>query len=637
MVCKVSGENRLIYNNFTSALHFFTFYFADPQGFILASVQIGVMKKLLITATLFYVHTQVHAQVIYPENIKAQIKQVETNLTERVKIDGKSHNILDRMAHYKVKGLSIAVVKNYKVIWAKGYGWADEKEKRPITTATLFKPGSISKSLNAVGVLKLAQDNKLDLYTDINEYLRSWKFPYDSISKGKKITLANLLSHTGGLSVYGGFPGYGPKSKLPTVPEILDGAAPANTPPVRSMFEPGLQFQYSGGGTIISQLIITDVSQQRYSTFMYNNVLKPIGMVHSFYTEQPPVGAKQKEVATGYSKDGVEVASRFNVYPEQAPMGLWTTPTELCNYLIETQLAYTGKSSKVLNQEMTRLHLTPYIDPSSAMGVFIGERNGEKYFFHDAGNEGFRGLFYGSVEGGNGVAIFVNSDDGNIILELLNSIASVYNWKGFDKPVSISTIKIPQTRAAKYVGVYLFEGNIAEVIKRDDGLYYWADGQDAKMYFTSDKDFMNIEFLAEKSFITDGMGNVTGYSRRVNGTEYPSATKVTSVDTMRANEGQINNFGWHLLETKRFDEAIMYLNRGIELSPNDINARGNLAHCYLFKNEYDKAVQLYKAYLAQKPNDEASLKIMIKQDFDFFRKNKFDTVVMDKVSKALKL
>jgi tetratricopeptide (TPR) repeat protein len=296
-----------------------------------------------------------------------------------------------------------------------------------------------------------------------------------------------------------------------------------------------------------------------------------------------------------------------------------------------------GKSSKVLNQEMTRLHLTPYIDASSAMGVFIGERNGEKYFFHDAGNEGFRGLFYGSVEGGNGIAIFVNSDEGNIILELLNSIASVYNWKGFDKPVSISTIKIPPTQAAKYVGVYAYEGKIAEVTKRDDGLYYWADGQNAKMYFTSEKDFMNIEFLAEKSFITDGMGNVTGYSRSVNGTEYPSATKVTSVDTMRANDGQINSFGWHLLETKRFDEAIMYLNRGIELSPNDINARGNLAHCYLFKNEYDKAVQLYKAYLAQKPTDEASLKMMIKQDFDFFRKNKFDTVVMDKVSKALKL
>lgn len=112
-------------------------------------------------------------------------------------------------------------------------------------------------------------------------------------------------------------------------------------------------------------------------------------------------------------------------------MGLWTNPSELSQYLIETQLAYKGKSSKVLNKAMATLHVTPYIDGSSAMGVFIGDRNGEKYFFHDAGNEGFRGLFYGSVEGGNGVVVFVNSDDGNIILELLFSVAAAYKWKGF--------------------------------------------------------------------------------------------------------------------------------------------------------------------------------------------------------------
>ncbi len=95
------------------------------------------------------------------------------------------------------------------------------------------------------------------------------------------------------------------------------------------------------------------------------------------------------------------------------------------------QLAYKGQSSKVLNQEMARLHLTPYVDGSSAMGVFIGERMwGRKYFFHDAAMKASRGLFYGSIEGGNGIMYIVNLDDGDIILELLNSVASVYNWKG---------------------------------------------------------------------------------------------------------------------------------------------------------------------------------------------------------------
>jgi CubicO group peptidase (beta-lactamase class C family) len=595
------------------------------------------MKKILITVILLYSLTELTAQTTYPKEIQAQIKKVENNLAGRIKIDGKADNILDRMAHFKVKGLSMAVVQDYKIIWAKGYGWADEKEKRPVTTATLFKPGSISKSLNAIGALKLVQDNKIDLYEDINKYLKSWQFPYDSLSKGKKITLANLLSHTGGLSVYGGFPGYAPKSKIPTLAEVLDGKEPANTPPVRSLFEPGLQFQYSGGGTLISQLMITDVSHQNYETFMYEKVLKPMGMVHSFYSEQPLAGDKLKNIATGYLRDGLEVASRFYTYPEQAAMGLWTTPTDLCKYIVETQLAYEGKSSKVLNQEMTRLRLSPYIDKLSGLGVFLDDRNGAKYFLHDAGNEGFRGVYLASVEGGNGVVIFVNSDNGDIILEVLNSVTSVYNWKGYDKPASINTVKLPEALAQKYVGMYVYDGRLAEVTKKQDGLYFWTEGQDVKMYFTSDKDFVNIEFPSQKSFITDNSGNVTGYARRVNEKEYPPATKVLSIDSLRTVEGQINNFGWHLLENKRFDEAIAFFNKGIALEPNDVNARGNLAHCYLFKNEFDKAMQLYQAYLAQKPNEESSLKAVIKGDFDFFRKNGFDGTLIDKASMALHL
>lgn len=363
-----------------------------------------------------------NAQKPYSKAVNEQIIKVENNLS--------GGTITERMKHYNVKGLSMAVIKNHKIVWAKGYGWADEKTKTPITTATLFEPGSISKSLNAIGVLKLVQDGKLNLNKDINEYLASWQFPYDSLSKGKKITLAQLLSHTAGTSVYG-FPGYDRKSKIPTILEILDGKEPANTSPVRSVSEPGLEFQYSGGGIIITQLIITEVAQKAYDMFMYDNVLKPMGMTHSFYT-QPPTKDKMKNISTGYSKDGIEVEKKFYVYPEQAAAGLWTTPTDLSKYLIEIQLAYLGESSKVLNQDMTKLHLTPYIDNSSALGTFVQERNGVKYFFHDAGNKGYRGLYFGSVEGGDGLVVFVNSEDGDIIIELLNSVASVYGWKGFE-------------------------------------------------------------------------------------------------------------------------------------------------------------------------------------------------------------
>jgi CubicO group peptidase (beta-lactamase class C family) len=595
------------------------------------------MKKILLSIILCLTIGSLLAQTSYSKEIKEQIKRVENNLSGRVILNGKADNILDRMAYYKVKGLSIAVVNNYKVVWAKGYGWADEKEKLPVTTTTLFKPGSISKSLNAVGVLKLAQYNKLDIYKDINDYLKSWKFPYDSLSKGKKITTANLLSHTAGLSVYGGFPGYDAKSKIPTIPQILDGVAPANTPPVRSLFEPGLQFQYSGGGTIISQLIITDLTKQAYEQFMFDSVLKPMGMANSFYSAAPPKKNDLNKYAMGYTKDGDKVEATFHTYPEQAPLGLWTTPTDLSKYIIETQLAHQGKLSKVLNQQMASLQLTPYIDNSATMGAFIGARNGEKYFFHDAGNEGYRGLYYGSVKGGNGVVVFVNSDDGNIILELLNSVASVYNWKGFDKPKNINTVTVPDATTQKYLGVYLYEGKIAEVTKEKNELVYWADGQTCKMYFTSQNDFINMEFPTEKSFVTDSLGNVTGFLRKLNGNVFPSASKITEIDKIIPKDGELNSFGWHLLESKRFAEAIVFFKRGIALEPNDNGIINNLAHGYLFNNEYDKAIKLYQEFIAKTPSNQVAQKTIIKDDFVYFMKKGYDKVLVAKATADLKL
>jgi CubicO group peptidase (beta-lactamase class C family) len=593
------------------------------------------MKNTLVLIITWLGISTLVAQTTYSKEVEEQIKRVENNLAGRVKVDGKAYTISDRMAFFKVKGLSIAVVNNYKVVWAKGYGWADEKEKRPVTTETLFEPGSISKSLNAVGVLKLVKDKKLDLSADINTYLRSWKFPYDSLSKGKKISLANLLSHSAGLTVHG-FPGYDRNAKMPTVAEILDGKKPANTPAVRSKFAPGLKFEYSGGGTTISQLIVTEVTGQAYDKFMYENVLKPMGMANSFYS-QPPPADKLKLLATGYHMDGSEVENKFHVYPEQGAAGLWMTPGDLCNYIIETQLSYEGKSSKVLTPEMTKLRLTPYLDRSAALGVFIEERDSTKYFQHGAGNDGFRGQYYGSMEGGNGVAIFVNSDNGSIIPELINSVAEVYKWKNFYKPEIKNEITVSESVLKKYEGIYLFEDKCAIILKKPDGYYYLTDGVYSKMHFTTEKDFFNVEFFTEKTLLTDASGNATGFLRKLNGKDFPTAVRVTNADTLNAPGFFINTIAWYLLENRQYDNAINFLNRGMKLSPDDINAIGNLGHCYLFNNDYEKAIKQYKEFIARVNKSDGGSKDMIQQDFVFFKNNGFDRSLMDKALADLKL
>jgi len=415
-----------------------------------------VVTGLWIFTQLIVFHN-LNAQTLtrYTGDIENRIKQVENNLAGWAKIEGEPNwTMTERMAHYKIHGLTIAVVHGYRIEWAKAYGWADTAEKRPVTSETVFQAASISKSLNAVGVLKLVQDKKLDLYTDINAYLTTWKFPYDSVSKNKKITIANLLSHTAGLTVHG-FGGYETGTPIPSVSQVLDGQKPANSPAVRSAFEPGLKFQYSGGGTTISQMIVTDVMHMPYDQFMWENVLKPMGMTSSSYT-QPPPGSMQSVLATAYEEDGKEIKGKYHIYPEEAPAGLWTNPTDLCKYIIETQLSYQGKSAKVLSQEFTRLRLTPYIDSSSAMGVFILEKGGIKYFQHGGANEGFRCHYIGSLEG-DGMAVMVNSDDSRILNEVLNSVASVYNWKDFYTPVTKRVVKLTDAQLKAVEGKYQFE------------------------------------------------------------------------------------------------------------------------------------------------------------------------------------
>jgi CubicO group peptidase (beta-lactamase class C family) len=364
----------------------------------------------------------------YSPEVEKEIAEVESHLG----VTGKGPDLVwlglrERMANYKVKGLSIAVVHHYKIEWARGYGWADSGEKRPVTVHTLFQAASISKSLNSVGLLRLAQDKKIDLYADINTYLKSWKFPYDEKSGGKVISVANLLSHTGGLTVHG-FPGYERGVALPTVVQVLNGTPPANTQAVRSMYAPGIKYEYSGGGTTISQLILMDVTGEAYDQWMAEHVLRPMGMNESSYTQPAPI-AKAAVLATAYHMDASEVPGKDHIYPEEAPAGLWTNPTDLCKYIIETQLALEGKSAKVLDAAHERLRLTPYVDSSAALGVFIVRKGGGQWFQHNGGNEGFRCAYFGSMEGGEGVAVMVNSDNGWILNEVLAGVARVYGWK----------------------------------------------------------------------------------------------------------------------------------------------------------------------------------------------------------------
>jgi len=464
---------------------------------------------LSVLVFLYLIPVSASAQTI---DTAEKIRQVETNLVANIQAEGDSTwTLKGRMAYYHIHGVSIAVIHNYKIEWAKGYGWADDSLKIPVTTQTLFQAGSISKSLNSIGVLELVQDKKVDLYTDINTYMQSWKFPYDSLSGGKKITIANLLSHSAGLTVHG-FGGYEKGDTIPNIEQVLDGKKPANSPAVRSMYEPGLKYEYSGGGTTISQLIVMDVTHKPYDKYMYDNVLKPLGMTASTY-QQPPVDKSPALVSAAYYPNGKEVTGKYHIYPEQAAAGLWTNPTDLCKYIIETQLAYAGRSHKVLSQQMTSLRLTPYIDKSAAFGVFIDSYpDGTKYFEHGGVDEGFISQYYGSFEDGNGVVVMTNTANGGAIIpEIVNSVAKVYGFKDLNHSKVIKTVTVADSVLQSYTGQYeLTPKFIITITKEGNNLFGQATGQGKLQIFpeTQSKFFLKT-VDAEVEFIKDDKGQVT--------------------------------------------------------------------------------------------------------------------------------
>lgn len=482
---------------------------------------IRIIHLLLLLLYINKVQSQ-QSNPTYSKAIEQKIKQVENSLSGWVKIQdsNSTRTIQQQMALYKVNGVSIAVINDYQLEWARGYGWADSAERRPVTTETLFQAASISKSLNAMGVLKLVEQKKIDLNQNINTWLRSWKFPEDSLTGKQKITVAHLLSHTAGLSVHG-FPGYNWKDSLPADNEILDGKRPANTKAVRSEFEPGKRFQYSGGGTTITKKIIIDVTNDAYDNYMHRQVLEPMGMVRSFYTQPPPPGAFPY-LATAYNRDGKQVNGKFHIYPEQAADGLWTNPSDLAKFIIEVQLSLQGKSNKVLSKEMVTTMLTPYIDQSAALGTFIMEKGQQKYFQHGGANEGFRCQYFGNMENGKGVVVMVNSDNGNILQEIVNSVATVYQWKDFYTPAVKKTVTVPADTLRAYVGQYRLGLNTFVISQQGKHLFITDQPGSApsQMYFTDNHSFFIYDVPAELLFVRNNEGLVAAMIIKQNGREF---------------------------------------------------------------------------------------------------------------------
>ena len=298
-------------------------------------------------------------------------------------------NLEQRMQHYKVSNVSLAIVSGSSVDVVKAYG--DNVDHNP-----LFQAGSIRKTLNAFGILTLVNQGKVSLDVDVNQYLKNWKIKHNEYDKETdKITLRQILSHSAGFSVPG-FPGYEINKKLPSTLEVLNGTPDVvNTKPVEVIYNPGEKFQYSGGGTTVSQLVLEDVTGEYYADWMQKNVLEPLGMRDSTF-KQPLPSELQSKATEGHDAEGNAIAEKYHVYPEKAAAGLWTTPSDLAKFVIAMFNIADGSHdypiSKNLQDEMLNKQIKGegyFSKWYSGLGAFL-EGDGNNFSFgHEGRNKGF--------------------------------------------------------------------------------------------------------------------------------------------------------------------------------------------------------------------------------------------------------
>jgi CubicO group peptidase (beta-lactamase class C family) len=309
-----------------------------------------------------------------------------------------------RMTHYHVPGVSLALIHNDNIDWTQTFGVAGPSGA-PVRPETLFQASSISMPVTAVAVLRLAEQGKLNLDVDVNQYLKSWKVPNNRFTAQQKVTLRELLSHTAGATVHG-FQGYVAGQKIPTLIQVLNGDHPANSPPIAIDFVPGTKFRYAGGNYVIVQQILTDVTGEPFPTLMQKLVLQPLHMSHSTFEqslqEELPLSA-----AMPYDDNGKPMEGGPQVFPEMAVAGLWTTPSDLALFALAIQGSLAGKSGAIVSQSTAQQLLQPVL-ASYGLGFFMTGSGDNRYFSHPGANPGYLSFFF-AYEKGDGVVLMTNS------------------------------------------------------------------------------------------------------------------------------------------------------------------------------------------------------------------------------------
>lgn len=426
----------------------------------------------------------------------------------------------ERMSHYHVPGVSIAMIAHNRIAWVYAAGVMIAGSTDSIRPTTLFQAASISKPVTMTAMLRLVDDGLLDLDTDVNRYLTTWRLPDTGQIAQSPVTLRELASHTAATTPRG-FMGYAPGAPLPTTRQILAGQPPATSEALRVVAIPGSEERYSGGGTVLVQQLLEDVTHRPFSALMEQEVLDPLGMRRSLYA-QPLPAMFTADAARGHDDAGRPLPGGWRVYPELGPAGLWSTPSDLARWVLAVGAAWRGQSHGFLTQttaeQMLRrqpLRGAEGVPRYSRFGLGPGiDGSGDSLrMWHDGANVGYRSKFIFFPALGTGVVLMANGEGADsLMMEVVRAVADEYQWPAY-RSVEVKVAALSDSAMASLTGTYTPTSgrpNPAEVRVIGGRLVFTAPGLEEELIPESDTSFVGASLGWRWHFSRDASGRVQG-------------------------------------------------------------------------------------------------------------------------------
>ncbi|RFS14383.1 serine hydrolase domain-containing protein [Emticicia sp. C21] len=355
------------------------------------------MKKTLITLT-------------------AIISLCFTAYAQKIKIPSKSQKINTFMSTINQDGQfsgALLVADNGKIIYKKGFGYADRKSKEPFITDTPCYIGSVSKQFTAMGIMILEEKGKLEYNQSIRAY-----FP-ELPEFMQPITILHLLHHASGLALFGDFPDMNEKDVFGILLKQQG-----------LRFNPGEKFEYCNAGYTLLGLIIEKISGETLNDFLTSNVFTPIGMKNTYVNS---AALRNKKRAVGYYVFGDEynydtfIGGAASVVSTVNDLYLWDKMLYESTIVSRKTLEKAFASDKFTNQD------DMYGKKGYGFGWFVSENEGKKIIQHDGGFGGFRSYIERQPEQ-HSTIIFISNVRHSITGELREGINNILEGKSYTVP-----------------------------------------------------------------------------------------------------------------------------------------------------------------------------------------------------------